>query len=145
MLDYPNEVRNELVDRATWLDPLHEIADRDLTRFYRLLSRELETLHFNRQEAMILWQAVRKLTNPPEGESPPGSLLESTQQVWRLKFGMADTLEVDGDQFLERIGSLSPSQEAAVIDALERMWTRIRMRGWDRIPLLLAEVGLSGG
>jgi hypothetical protein len=84
----------------------------------------------------------RAVEHPPEGQPRPASLSDAVEEVWRFKQGMSDTLEVNGTRLLERIRALSPSQEAALVDALERMWARILTKGWDRIPVLLAEVGL---
>jgi hypothetical protein len=139
---YPTYVHNELCERTWWLDDINDTASRDLSRYYWLLRRELAGLHFHQQELMVLWEVVGLLKTPPEGQLRPASLAEAVEEVWRFKQGMSDTLEVNGTRLLERIRSLSPSQEAALVDALERMWARILTKGWDRIPVLLAEVGL---
>lgn len=100
------------------------IAKRDLTRYYKLLGSTLAALDLREDEAGLLTEAAAGLRDIDE---PARSVVH--RYLWAE---VADTIRAGGlgakwqvsdtDALVERIRSLSPVEQTALLDALERYW-----------------------
>lgn len=96
------------------------IVERDLQRYYALLSHELGRVSLTRNEACLICDALnRTLTdmrvNPKSvlyAEIADSIELERTDQKW----------EVDASAILAKIQAMTIAQAAAIVDAAERFW-----------------------
>ena len=91
-------------------DNRHQIAKRDLTRYYRLLSDELAGLSLSPEH----WRTLR------DALSPPPEPLTADALTLRL-----DTMARNGGReitaaVVRRLAKLTPGQLLAILDALER-------------------------
>ena len=114
----------------------HEIARRDLERYYEAIDRELRALALTHAEASLLADALN------------GTLwdVQSVSLLWAqvddaIRDGALDTKwGVHGPDFVARLRALTYTQALAIIDGVDRFW---RIAG-DDIVAALRESGLTG-
>ena len=133
-------VEDALRARSGYRRSLGQQAARDLGRYYRILADELAMLTFSIEEASLLvevangWEVEPWLRGALAVEIRDALILGGAAERWRIP--------VPGD-LLGRIASLTPAQEAAVVDACERYWqTRPEEQGEWNLPGDLRRLGL---
>lgn len=95
----------------------HEIARRDLDRYYRLIERELDLLPFRLDEWGVL--AAATISTAFDARVTAYQLAVVVEDAVALE-GAADGREIDPAAFGRMLALLSPGQVMAVVDRLER-------------------------
>lgn len=120
----PGEIKDDLIARTRggtedatgkWLS---QIAQRDLERYYYLLRVSLPTFTVN--EAQLICDVMNGTITEPHTAS-----LLWANVADALEDGYAEKWSVDGDALVKRLRALTPFEQLAVADAVERFWRRV--------------------
>jgi len=110
----------------------NEIARRDLERYYNLLGRSLATVDLTKQEASALCDANKR--------APMDQW--STSLLWANVAdcpGLGELWGCDTDALIAKVRAWSYPQCLAVVDAIERLWTRYENSTVESVGLVRAE------
>lgn len=115
------EITAELVKRADTGERSGRI-DEDLSRYYEALARSRKALRTQLSAGEVA--AIVDICN--------GTLHQSSTLHWlhasmldALDDGIAQKWEIDGEELVEKLRSLSYFETAALVDAAERYWQRV--------------------
>jgi hypothetical protein len=128
---------DEIARRTNTKMPPPRVVKRDLDRYYDLLSLMLERLKFTEPEARILVNHARHVgkSNSLVSEVEDRISTESPQLV----------LDKDVESLTGKLRKLTPPEDLAVRDAVERYWSRDDLPAnprMDEISFNLRRVGL---
>ncbi len=127
---------DELESRSEVGKPASEVARRDLGRYYVLLARSLP--QFTLEEAMLLVNALNGHLTMPE----TAHLLWAEVEGFVVsQLGDEDSYPNKWDSLILRLKKLTPFEQLAVADAVERAWNASAYHLSDMSERLLA-VGL---
>jgi len=96
-------------------------------------------------EAVVVWEAMQAVWKAKDDgrHAQFESLAAAVEDAAHRLLGYSDTRGVNGPELVARIAALSPLQELALIDAMERLRVRIFTKGWAAWSVMLREVGLN--
>lgn len=146
------ELEPELAKRQSHLyaTPGH-VARRDLERYYHLLAAELRQVRLTEAEACLICDALNGTIMIDSGsismlwaEIDDAIRLDGLDTKWgvtRESYGFHGSSEDTIHPFVNKLRNLTATQTAAVVDAVERWWSRDDL---NERPLseTLCEVGL---
>jgi hypothetical protein len=141
--DYPRiqyrpgeELHEQLRQRESSFNSIHQIAKRDVERYYFVVARALERISFTEGEAQLMCDVLNGSL------AEPADVLEIHvhASVEDADPAVFDKWDVDRAALLRKLSSLDLLQAAAITDAIERFWAGVS-RGEDPHP---ADVGLTG-
>ena len=128
------EIDSCLAARAHADESPGTVARRDLTRYYAILDDAIRRLELSEPEALLICDALNGIRLDETGWRFAWATISDA-----CRDGLADKWEVDGDNLVERIRSLTRAETLALVDAVERFW-----REPHRYEcVLLREVGLA--
>lgn len=135
-------------------DGIHEIARRDLTRYYEVLRQSREHLRatFDRGELCLIldanngthwepwslamcWANVADAIGLSEASADriAAALPDAPRDTLLTRWGVTD-----GDDLVRRLRALSPGHACALVDAIEQFWTRAS----EDTDVVLRDLGL---
>lgn len=117
----------------------NRICQRDLDRYYAVISAELAALELSESEAMLIVDALNGTIAEPAAAQRT-MLWAGVADAIALD-GLAEKWVVDGDALTTKLRGLSLAGSLAVIDAAERYWAAVG-RGESPSP---EGVGLTRG
>lgn len=117
---------------------IHDVARRDLERYYEMLRRNLPT--FSMEEALLLVDVENGHIVMPEMVS---MLWAEVQDA--LDEGYAEKWHVDGPTLVKRLRALTPFQCMAIADAIERVWHISSTSSDDNMEAIVRAVGMVKG
>jgi hypothetical protein len=115
-------LQENLSDRVKWGASLGVQAQSDLARYYALVDRSLKKLSLNRNEALLLCDALNGEFFDP-CLSPDAALLLSVESAIEEN-GLDAKWGADRHELLEKLANFNSLEAMAAIDATERFWKR---------------------
>lgn len=114
------------------------VARRDLERYYTVLADSLARLDLTLGQACLLMDAL----NGTWMDTSSYRLLWAEVDDSIREENLAGKWSVDGAQLVERLRSLSPGEQMAMVDAAERFWLLVERGATGDREELLRKVGL---
>jgi hypothetical protein len=124
-MPYQNTISFRSSDLSSQIDSRgdrHQIARRDLDRYYVLLCSALGQVNLSHSEALLLCDAFSNTIN---------DFRVNPAQCLHLRVADAISLEqidkkwgIDGKELLSKLKGFTTLEAAAVLDAIERFWHR---------------------
>jgi hypothetical protein len=116
----PNEQTLAALNRRinNSVSSVHQVADRDLERYYNLLKYALREVSLTEQEAMLVCDALNGVFFDDFSIRLMHASVEDA-----LKFdGLAEKWEVDRDKLIGKLRSYSTGALYSIADAVEQWW-----------------------
>jgi len=115
------------------------VVRRDLERYYQLIRDELRHLPLERQEILLILDALNGVSIAPPGMAR-GAVLVNVRDHIQLNQA-SSKWGVDGEELMIKLGGMSPGTLMALADLGERFWARpeedtdellraLGVRGW---------------
>lgn len=116
-LERPIDERMETMPGASLMTRRNAVVQRDLDRYYTVLTLALAQVHLTPNEALLICDAL----NGTFIDVYTAQLLHAEIED-SLPDGLAEKWDVDGAALVAKLRDLSLLQQMAVCDAVERWW-----------------------